>query len=73
MEKILSNGVYCCKCKCFIDDNELVDWECGQCDPNLTNWENVEVVMRSSVIKALNNLEKAAEKISRVNAEQDEY
>jgi hypothetical protein len=46
-DKVLETGVYCPTCNCIIKDEELAAWECGQCEPDLSNWEFIEVVMRS--------------------------
>lgn len=77
MEKVLETAIYCKNCNYIIKDKELAVWECGQCEPNLSNWENVEIVMRSesksSILKAMNDLEQACEKICRVDAGMDEY
>jgi hypothetical protein len=47
MERVLSTGTYCSTCNCLIKDEELAEWECGQCEPNLDNWEDIEIVMKS--------------------------
>lgn len=74
MEKILDSGVYCHKCNCLIKDGDLSAMECGQCEPDLSNLENVEIVMRSKneVYSALKRLDRACEKICRVDAGMDE-
>ncbi|WML44070.1 hypothetical protein [Neobacillus sp. PS3-40] len=46
MEKVISDGIYCAKCDCLIKDEELAEWECGQCDTK-NNWEHIEIVIRS--------------------------
>ncbi|MEH6957770.1 hypothetical protein [Neobacillus drentensis] len=46
MNKVLETCVYCHKCDCIIKDEELALWECGECEPNLSNWENVEIAMK---------------------------
>jgi hypothetical protein len=47
MEKVLSSGIYCTKCDCLIKEVDLKSWECGQCEPDLSNWNNVEIVMKT--------------------------
>jgi hypothetical protein len=47
MEKVLSTGIFCARCNCIIKNEELAEWECGECDPTLDNWEHIEIVMKS--------------------------
>ncbi len=48
---------------------------CGKCEPDLSHFENVEIVMRSKdkTYSALNRLDQVCEKICRVDDEADEY
>jgi hypothetical protein len=46
-DKVLSSGIYCNRCDCLIKDKELAEWECGQCEPGLEHWENVDIVMKN--------------------------
>lgn len=46
MEKVLETGIYCARCNCHIKNEELPEFECGQCDPD-DNWEHIEIVMRT--------------------------
>lgn len=69
-EKILETATFCRLCECIIKDSDLAHMECSQCDP-LCHWEDIEIVMRTK--EALKNVNRACEKICKIDAELDEY
>ncbi|MEC1780058.1 hypothetical protein [Schinkia azotoformans] len=42
MKKVINTGIYCGKCKLFIRNEDVVDWEC-HCSAEA--WEDAKIVL----------------------------